>query len=91
MMMAQIITYASRSLTKAKSHYPAHKVEFLALRGAVIKKFHEYLYGSAPLHRQQPPDLCLDDGQAGCCQSLLGGQLGQLQLSAVLVGRENKY
>ena len=39
------ITYASRSLTKAKSHYTAHKLEFLTLKWAVIKKFHEYLYG----------------------------------------------
>ena len=30
---------------KAESHYPAHKLEFLALKWAVVKKFHEYLYG----------------------------------------------
>ena len=41
-----VIAYASRSLNKAESHYPAHKLEFLALRWAVVKKFHEYLYGS---------------------------------------------
>ena len=41
-----MIAYASRSLNKAKSHYPAHKLEFLALKVAVAKKFHEYLYGS---------------------------------------------
>ena len=41
-----VIAYASRSFTKAKSHYPAHKFEFLALKWAVVKKFHEYLYGS---------------------------------------------
>ena len=40
-----VIAYASRSLTKAKSHYPAHKLEFLALKWAVVEKFHEYLYG----------------------------------------------
>ena len=27
-----VIAYASRSLTKAKSHYPAHKLEFLTLK-----------------------------------------------------------
>ena len=42
-----MIAYASRSLSKAKSHYPAHKLEFLALKWAVVEKFHEYLYGSA--------------------------------------------
>ena len=41
-----VIAYASRSLNKAKSHYPAHKLEFLTLKWAVVKKFHEYLYGS---------------------------------------------
>ena len=39
--------YASRSLNKAESHYPAHKLEFLTLKWVVVKKFHEYLYGSA--------------------------------------------
>ena len=41
-----VIAYARRSLNKAESHYPAHKLEFLTLKWAVVKKFHEYLYGS---------------------------------------------
>ena len=41
-----VTAYASRSLSKAKSHYPAHKLEFLTLKWAVVEKFHEYLYGS---------------------------------------------
>ena len=40
-----VIAYASRSLTKAKSHYPTHKLEFLALKWVVVEKFHDYLYG----------------------------------------------
>ena len=40
-----VIAYAPRSLTKAESHYPTHKLEFLALKWAVVEKFHEYLYG----------------------------------------------
>ena len=39
----EVITYVSRSLTNAKSHYPAHKLEFLALKWAVFEKFHKYL------------------------------------------------
>ena len=52
--MDAVIPYVSRSLTKAKSHYPANKLEFLALMWAVIEKFHEYLYGSAF-------DVCTDN------------------------------
>ena len=37
-----VIAYASRSLNKAESHYPAHKLEFLALKWAVVEKFHKY-------------------------------------------------
>ena len=33
-------------MSKAKSHFPAHKLQFLALKWAVVKKFHKYLYGS---------------------------------------------
>ena len=42
----RVIAYASRSVSKAESHYPAHKLEFLELKWAVCEKFHEYLYGS---------------------------------------------
>ena len=41
-----VIAYANTSLNKAESHYPAHKLEFLTLKWAVVEKFHEYLYGS---------------------------------------------
>ena len=40
-----VIAYVSRSLSKAESHWPAHKLEFLTLKWAVVKKFHKYLYG----------------------------------------------
>ena len=41
-----IIAYTSRSLTKAETHYPTHKQEFLTLKWPMIEKFHEYLYRS---------------------------------------------
>ena len=44
----RVIAYASRSVSKAEANYPAHKLEFLALKWAVFEKFHEYLYGSKP-------------------------------------------
>ena len=42
----RVISYASRSLGKTERHYPAHKLEFLALKWAVCDKFHDYLYGN---------------------------------------------
>ena len=44
----RVIAYASRSVSRAEANYPAHKLEFLALKWAVCEKFHEYLYGSKP-------------------------------------------
>ena len=40
-----VIAYASRSLNKAERKYSAHKLEFLALKWAIMDRFHEYLYG----------------------------------------------
>ena len=40
-----VMAYASRSLTNAESTYPIHKLEFIALKWVVVKKFHKYLYG----------------------------------------------
>ena len=39
-----VIAYTSWSLKKTESHYPAHKLELLALKWVVVRKFHEYLY-----------------------------------------------
>ena len=42
----RVVAYASRSLKPSEKHYPAHKLEFLALKWAVCEKYHDYLYGS---------------------------------------------
>ena len=42
----RVIAYASRSLKPSEKNYPAHKLEFLALKWAICEKFHDYLYGS---------------------------------------------
>jgi hypothetical protein len=42
----RVIAYASRSLTPAERNYPAHKLEFLALKWAICDKFYDYLYGN---------------------------------------------
>ncbi len=41
----RVVAYASRGLNKSERNYPAHKLEFLALKWAVVDKFHDYLYG----------------------------------------------
>lgn len=41
----RVISYASRSLSRSEKNYPAHKLEFLALKWAVTEKFSDYLYG----------------------------------------------
>ena len=45
-MEERVVANASRSLKPAEKNYPAHKLEFLALKWAVTDKFHDYLYGS---------------------------------------------
>lgn len=41
-----IVAYASRGLSRSESRYPAHKLEFLALKWSVTEKFRDYLYGN---------------------------------------------
>ena len=41
----RVIAFASRGLKPSERNYPAHKLEFLALKWAVTDKFHDYLYG----------------------------------------------
>ena len=39
----RVISYASRSLNRSEKNYPAHKLEFLALKWAVTEKYKDYL------------------------------------------------
>lgn len=41
----RVIAYASRGLSPPETRYPAHKLEFLALKWAVTDKFYDHLYG----------------------------------------------
>ena len=42
--MESVIAYVSRTLSKPKHNYDAHKLEFLALKWSITERFHEYLY-----------------------------------------------
>lgn len=41
----QPVAFASRKLSNSEQNYPVHQLEFLALKWAVVDKFHDYLYG----------------------------------------------
>ncbi|KAL1255505.1 hypothetical protein QQF64_013566 [Cirrhinus molitorella] len=43
---SRVIAFTSRGLSRSESRYPAHKLEFLALKWAVTEKFSDYLYGN---------------------------------------------
>ena len=43
----RVIAYVSRGLKPSEKRYPAHKLEFLALKWAVTDKFHDYLIGTS--------------------------------------------
>ena len=74
----RVIAFASRSLKTSEKNYPAHKLEFLALKWAVCEKFHDYLYGGH--NRQQSPHLCPHYSQTRCHRSALDSRIVQLQL-----------
>ncbi|XP_024146840.2 uncharacterized protein LOC112157953 [Oryzias melastigma] len=40
------VAFASRKLSESERNYPVHQLEFLALKWAVVEKFHDYLYGA---------------------------------------------
>ena len=41
------VAFASRKLSKSEKNYPVHQLEFLALKWAVVDKFHDYVYGAS--------------------------------------------
>ena len=78
----RVIAYASRSVSKAESHYPAHKLEFLALKWAVCEKFHEYLYGSNLFEvytDNNPLTYVLSSAKLNACGQRWVAKIGQLQ------------
>ncbi|KAI3370531.1 hypothetical protein L3Q82_025288 [Scortum barcoo] len=63
------VAFASRKLKTSERNYPMHQLEFLALKWAVVDKFHDYLYGVRFTVRtdNNPTHICAIDSQAQCC------------------------
>lgn len=40
------VAFASRKFSAPEQRYPIHQLEFLALKWAIVDKFHDYLYGA---------------------------------------------
>ena len=71
--LKRVIAYVSRALGKAERNYPAHKLEFLALKWAVTDKFKDYLYGAkfVVYTDNNPLTYVLSKGQTRCDWSSL--------------------
>ena len=41
------VTFVSRKLSSSEKNYPVHQLEFLALKWAMVDKFHDYPYGAS--------------------------------------------
>lgn len=40
------VAFASRRVKATEQCYPVHQLEYLALKWAIVDKFHDYLYGA---------------------------------------------
>ena len=76
----RVIAYASRSLSHTKRNYPAHKLEFLALKWTVMDRFHEYLYGGKFYVNtdNNPLYIYIVLSQTGCLWTKMGGIISKL-------------
>ncbi len=43
--MARLVAFASKTLSRSQMNYPAHRLEFLALKWVICDKFHYWLKG----------------------------------------------
>ena len=63
-----VIAYASRTLSQSEARYPAHKLEFLALKWALTDQFYEYLYGNSfDVYTDNPLTYVLTSAKLDAC------------------------
>ena len=79
-----VIAYASRSLNKAESHYPAHKLEFSPSSGQWLRNSMNTCMGQPSTCTRIIIRSCIYSLLPSWMQPLLGCQLGKLQFQAAL-------
>ena len=70
----RVIAYTSCTLNKSERNYDAHKLEFLALKWAIMDRFHEYLYGATfdVFTDNNPLTYILQHRKIGCDGTQMG-------------------
>ena len=89
----KVIAFASRSLSAAEKNYPAHKLEFLALKWAVCEKFRDYLLGGSFVVRtdNNPLTYLLTSAKLDATGQRWVAQLADFQFAIEYrAGRENR-
>lgn len=69
---ARPIAFASKGLSRSQSKYPAHRLEFLALKWAVCDKFSHWLKGHEFTVWTDNNPLTYDQAKTGCMRAALG-------------------
>ena len=76
----QVIGFASRTLSKTKHKYLAHKLEFLAFMWVITEQFHEYNYSNTSVINtdNNPLTYILNWCKTGCNRLSLGCLFGKI-------------
>ena len=74
----RVVAYGSRSLKTSERNYPAHKLEFLALKWAITDKFHDYLNGTTFDVVTDNTHICVHDCEVRCNRAAMAGRTLQL-------------
>lgn len=89
----RVVAYASRGLSQSENRYPAHKLEFLALKWSVTEKFSDYLYGNhfTVVTDSNPLTYILTSAKLDATSYRWLSALSSCQITANLKKRWNAY